>query len=96
MTRRIAHLIEEQENISKLRRTRNLDVEVERAQEDSQTSRTHTLDTEDILLSNPIKEYQQREVTMPKGDKNHNGKRITETKTTGKKAKNDHIPANLP
>jgi hypothetical protein len=35
MTRRITHLIEEKENRLKLFRTRNLDVEVERTQEDS-------------------------------------------------------------
>jgi hypothetical protein len=35
MTRRITHLIGEQENRSKLLRTKNLDVEVERTQEDS-------------------------------------------------------------
>jgi hypothetical protein len=46
MTRRIAHLIEEQENRSKLFRTRNLDVEVERTQEDSQNSGAPTLDRE--------------------------------------------------
>jgi hypothetical protein len=34
-----------------------------------------------------MKESQQREVTMPKGDKNQNGKRNTETKITGKKAR---------
>jgi hypothetical protein len=34
MTRRIAHLIEEQENRSKLFRTRNLDVKVERTHKD--------------------------------------------------------------
>ena len=32
-----------------------------------------------------MKESQQREVTMPKEDKNQNGKRNTETKLTGKK-----------
>jgi hypothetical protein len=36
MTRRITHLIAEQENRSKLFKTRNLDDEVERTQEDSQ------------------------------------------------------------
>jgi hypothetical protein len=41
MTRRITHLIEEQENRSKLLRTRNLDVEVERTQEDSQKRSTY-------------------------------------------------------
>jgi hypothetical protein len=34
MARRIAHLLEEQEDQSKLLRTRYLDVEVERTQED--------------------------------------------------------------
>ena len=42
MTRRIAHLIEEQER--RLFRTRNLDVEVERTQEDSQKSGAPTPD----------------------------------------------------
>jgi hypothetical protein len=35
-----------------------------------------------------MKGSQQHEVTMPKGDKNQNGKRNTETKITGKKARN--------
>ena len=34
-----------------------------------------------------MKESQQREVTMPKGDKNQNGKRNIEMKITGKKAR---------
>jgi hypothetical protein len=34
MTRRITHLIEEQENRSKLLRTKNLDIEVERTKTD--------------------------------------------------------------
>jgi hypothetical protein len=87
MTRRITHLIEEQENRSKLLRTRNLDVEVKRTQEDSQKTEVPTPEREDVLLSDPMKESQQREVTMPKGDKNQNGKRNTETKITGKKAR---------
>jgi hypothetical protein len=36
---------------------------------------------------NPTKESQQREVTIPKGDKNQNGKINTETKITGKKTR---------
>jgi hypothetical protein len=36
---------------------------------------------------NPSKDHQQREVTMPRGDKNQNGKRNTETKLTRKKAR---------
>jgi hypothetical protein len=87
MTRRITHLIEEQENRSKLFRTRNLDVELERTQEDSQKTEAPTPDREEVLPLNPRKESQQCEVTMPKGDKNQNGKRNTETKLTGKKAR---------
>jgi hypothetical protein len=64
-----------------------LDVEVERTQEDSQKSETPTLKKEGVLLSNPMKESQQCEVTMTKGDKNQNKKRNTETKVTGKKAR---------
>jgi hypothetical protein len=87
MTRRSAHLIEEQESRSKLFRTRNLDVEVEITQEDSQKTEAPTPDREEVLPLNPRKESQQREVTMPRGDKNHNGKRNTETKLAGKKDK---------
>jgi hypothetical protein len=36
---------------------------------------------------NPTKESQQCEVTIPKGDKNQNGKRNTKTNITGKKAR---------
>jgi hypothetical protein len=58
MTRRIVHLIEEQENGSKLFRTRNLDVEIEITQEDSQTNGAPTPDKEEVPLSNPMKESQ--------------------------------------
>jgi hypothetical protein len=85
MTRRITHLIEEQENRSKLVRTRNLDVKVKRTQEDSQKTEVHTPEREDVLLFEPMKESQQHKVTMPKGDNNQNGKRNTETQITGKK-----------
>ena len=85
MTRRIAHLIEEQENISKLFRTRNLDVEVGRTQADSQASRAPTPERKEVLPLNPMKESQQREVTMPKEDKNQNRKRNIEMKITRKK-----------
>ena len=87
MTSRITHLIEEQHNISKLFKIENLDVEIGRTQEDSQNTEAPTPDKEELLLLNPRKESQQHEVTMPKGDKNHNGKRITEMKTKGKKVK---------
>jgi hypothetical protein len=80
MTRRIAHLNAEQEKKSKLLRTRNLDHKVEIIQEDPKKIEAPTPDREPILLSNPMKESQQHEAAMPKEDKNHNGKRNTETK----------------
>jgi len=87
MTKKIAHLITEHENRLKLLKTRNLDHEVERTQEDSQTIRAPTLDREAILVSNPMKESQQREAPMPKEENNQNGKRNSETTITGKKAR---------
>jgi hypothetical protein len=80
MVRRITHLLEEQEDQSKLLRTRDLDVKVERTQEDLkhlsvQESRSPTLETEEVLPSNHMKDPPQCEVTMPRGDKNNNGKR---------------------
>jgi hypothetical protein len=93
MTRRITHLIAEQENKSTLLRTRNLDVEVERTQTDLkhlsiQESRAPTPEKEEVSLSNPMKDHQHRGVTIPRGDKNQNGKRNTETQITWKKARN--------
>jgi hypothetical protein len=59
MARRIAHLLEEQEDQSKLLRTRALDVKVERSQEESkhlsvQESREPTPEKEEVLLSEPL------------------------------------------
>jgi hypothetical protein len=62
-----------------------LDVKVKRTQEDSQDTEIPTPEREGVLLSDTTKESQQREVTMPRGDKNQNGKRNTETKITWKK-----------
>jgi hypothetical protein len=87
MTRRITHLIEEQKNRSKLFNTRDPDVEVARTLEDPQKIEVPIPDKEEVSPSNLRKESQQREVTMPKEDKNQNGKRHTETKLTGKKAR---------
>jgi hypothetical protein len=92
MARRIAHLLEEQEDKSKLLRTRDLAVEVERTQEDLkplsiQESRAPTPEREEVLPSNPMKDPPQCEVTMPRGDKNNNGKRKLVTQITGKKAR---------
>jgi hypothetical protein len=66
MTRRIVHLIAEQENRSKIFRTRNLDVEVEITQEDSHNSGAPTPDREEVFPLNPMKESQQCKVIIPK------------------------------
>jgi hypothetical protein len=87
MTRRITHLIEEQKNRSKLFNTRDIDVEVARTLEDPQKIKVPIPDKEKVSPSNLRKESQQREVTMSKEDKNQNGKRHTEMKLTGKKAR---------
>jgi hypothetical protein len=85
MTRRITHLIEEQKNRSKLFNTNDLDIEVARTLDDPQKVEVPIPDKEEVSPSNLRKESQQREVTMPKEDKNQNGKRHIETKLTGKK-----------
>jgi hypothetical protein len=46
---------------------------------------TPALDREEVFPLNPRKESQHCEVTMPRGDKNQNGKRNNETNITGKK-----------
>jgi hypothetical protein len=60
MARRIAHLLEEKENHLKLLRTKDMDVKLERTQEDwkhmfVQESRTPTPEREEILPLNPMK-----------------------------------------
>jgi hypothetical protein len=85
MTRRITHLIEEHKNKSKIFNTRDQDVKVARILEDTQNIEVPISDKERIL---PLKESQQSEVTMSKENKNQNGKRNTEMKLTGKKARN--------
>jgi hypothetical protein len=85
MTRRIAHLIDEQENQAKLFQTRDLDVEVGRTLEDPQKNEVPIPCTDEVLPLISRKEPQQCEVTLSKEDKNQNGKRNSETKLTGKK-----------
>ena len=63
MNKRIAHLIEEQENKSKLFNTRNPDVGAARILEDSQEIEVPISDKEELLSRNPREEYQQCEVT---------------------------------
>jgi hypothetical protein len=85
MTRRIAQLIEEQENKSKLFDTRSPDVKAARALEDSQKIEVSVSDIKEVLPLSLRRESQQCEVTMSKENKNQ--KRITEMKLTGKKAR---------
>jgi hypothetical protein len=87
MTRRIAQLIEEQKNRSKLFDTRSPDVKTTRTLEDSQKIEVSVSDIEEVFPLSLRREYQQREVPMPKENKNQTGKRITKTKLTGKKAR---------
>jgi hypothetical protein len=87
MARRIAQLIEEQENRSKLVVTRNIDVEAARTLGYLQKTEVLTPNKEELLPLNPRKESQQRVVTMLRDDKNQNRKETTETKLIGKKAR---------
>jgi hypothetical protein len=67
--------------------TRNSDVEAKRTLEDTQNIELPIFDIEEVLPINPRKEFQQREATKTTEGKHQNGKRITETKLTGKKAR---------
>jgi hypothetical protein len=87
MTRRIAYLMEEQENRSKLLDTRDLDVKAIRALEEPQKTEIPNPYVEGVLPSDLKKKSQQCEVTMSREDRNQNGKRPTELKTTEKKAR---------
>jgi hypothetical protein len=82
MTRRIAQLIKEQENRSKLFDPRDFDVEATRPLEYPQKTKLLTPEAEEMLT---MKDSQQRIVTISKEDKNQNGQKNTETKLTGKK-----------
>jgi len=84
MTRKIAQLIKEHENGSKLFDPRDSDVEATRPLEYPQKTKVLTLEVEEILT---LKDSQQHVVTISKEDKNQNGKKNTETKLTGKKAR---------
>jgi hypothetical protein len=78
-------LIEEQENRSKLPDTRSPDVEATRISEDMPKDEIYTPDKEEVIHLNPRRGSQQCEVTMPKENKNQNGKRTTEMNLTRKK-----------
>jgi hypothetical protein len=94
ITRKIERLIEEQEDKSKQQRERELAVKFERMQEglkdlsmQEESMSTQDLVSKEVLPLNPLKEHQQREVTMLRKDKHKNGKRNPETQITGKKAR---------
>jgi hypothetical protein len=86
MTRRITHLIEEHKSRSQIFKTSNPDVEAKRTLEDPQEIELPIPNTKEVLSRNLRKEFQQREVTKTKEEKNQNEKSITETKLIGKKA----------
>ena len=87
MTRRITHLIEEQENRMKLFQTRDMYVETRRTLEDPQKTEVPIPGIDEVLPLISRQEPQQCEVTLLKADKNQNGKRNSETKFTGNKAR---------
>jgi hypothetical protein len=85
MTRRIAYLMEEKENRSKLLNTRDLDVEAIRALEEPHKTEIPNPYDEGVLPLDLKKESQHHEVTMSREDKNQKGKRMTKMKITRKK-----------
>jgi len=92
MARIIAHVLEEQENQSKLLKTKDMNVEVERTQEywrhlSEQKSRTPIPEREEVLPLNLMKNPPQCEVIMPREDNNDNGKRKPVIQITGKKTR---------
>jgi hypothetical protein len=73
MTRRIAQLIEEQENTSKLFDTRSPNVKAARTLEESHKIEVSISDIEEVFPLGLRRESQQHEVTMSKENKNQNG-----------------------
>jgi hypothetical protein len=88
MSRRISYLMKEQEDRPKPLNTRDLGIEVIRALEEPQKTKIPNPYDDEVLPLDLKKEPKQREVTMSREDKNQNGKKMTETKLTGKKARN--------
>jgi hypothetical protein len=68
----------------KLFKSIDLDVEVGRTLEDPHKTKVPIPDTDEVLPLISRKESQQCKVTLPKEDKNQNGKRNFETKLTRK------------
>jgi hypothetical protein len=84
MTRRIAQLIEERKNRSRVLDPKNLDDEADRMLEAPWRTEKYVGQVIPVDLK---KEFQHCEVTMPREEKNQNGKKMTEMKLTGKKAR---------
>jgi hypothetical protein len=84
MTRRIAQLIEEWENKSRVLDPRNLDEEVDRTLEEPQRNKKNV---GQVIPMDLKKESQHCEVTMPREENNPIEKRMTEMKLTRKKAR---------
>ena len=84
MTRRITQLIEKQENRMKPFDTRCPEVKAAKSLRDSQKIGVFVLDIDEVVPLSPGKGPQQREVPIPKENKNQNGKITTEMKLTGK------------
>jgi hypothetical protein len=87
MTRRIAQLIKEKEDKSNLLSARSSDIKVIKELEDPQKTGVSVSDINEVVTLSHGREPQQREVTMPKENRNQNGKRQTKLKITGKKAR---------
>jgi hypothetical protein len=87
MSRRISYLMKEKEDRPKPLNTRDLGIEVIRKSEEPQKTEIPNPYDEGVLPLDMKKEPKHREVTMSREDKNQNGKRMTETKLTGKKAR---------
>jgi hypothetical protein len=87
MTKRIAHLIEEQKRRSQIFNISTFDIEAKRTVEDPQKIELPIFDIEEVLSRNPKKDFPEREVTKTTEDKHRNSKSITEMKLTRKKAR---------
>ena len=70
MARRITHLIEEHKRRSQIINTSSSNVEAKRILEDPQKIELPIFDPEEVLSRNPRKEFQQREVSKTKEEKN--------------------------
>jgi hypothetical protein len=80
--------MKEQEDRPNPLNTRDLCIKVIRELEEPQKTEIPNPYDEGVLPLDLKKEPKKRKVTMSRDDKNQNGKRMTEMKLTGKKARN--------